>query len=89
VHFDSDVIRAYLAEFARVVKKGGHVFCHHSNYSSNPTGDFREGIRGRNFMTKELFAHYAAKEGFEIVRQRVIDWLHDNSNIDCFSLLRK
>jgi hypothetical protein len=89
VHFDSDVVRAYIAEFARVVRPGGHVFCHHSNYSGNPTGDFRAVLAWRNFMTKELFAHYAAKEGFEVVSQRVIDWLGDHSDIDCFSLLKK
>ena len=35
VHFDSDVVRAYLKEFRRILKPGGHGFCHHSNYTGS------------------------------------------------------
>jgi hypothetical protein len=38
-------------------------------------------------MSRELFGHYARKEGFDVVSQRVIDWV--SPNIDCLSLIRK
>jgi ubiquinone/menaquinone biosynthesis C-methylase UbiE len=87
VHFDSDVIRAYMKEFYRILKPGGHCFCHHSNYTGNPGGDFTTNPHWRNFMSKELFAHYAIKEGFKIIEQKVIDW--SIPNLDCLSLIQK
>ena len=38
VYFDSDVVRAYLAEFRRVLAPSGTGFCHYSNYTGNPAG---------------------------------------------------
>ncbi len=38
VHFDSDVVRQYLREIRRVLKRGRTGFCHYSNYSGDPTG---------------------------------------------------
>jgi ubiquinone/menaquinone biosynthesis C-methylase UbiE len=100
VHFDSDVIRAYLPEFFRVLKPGGRAFIHHSNYTENPTGDFRNNPHWRNYMSKSLFAHYASRAGFNVARQQIIDWglqLDDWWNIteiqypsmDCFSIIEK
>lgn len=90
VHFDSDVVRAYLGEFRRVLQPGvGRAFLHHSNYVGNPGGDHRAHPSWRNFMSKELFAHYAKKEGLDVVSQQLIDWMGDGSNIDCLSLLSR
>jgi SAM-dependent methyltransferase len=87
VHFDSDVVRSYLREFARILIPGGRVFVHHSNYVGNPGGDVHNNPAWRNFMSKELFAHYAKKEGLKNIRQKEIDWQCDKSFIDCFTLL--
>ncbi len=87
VHFDSDVVRKYLREFHRVLTPGGHGFCHHSNYTGNPGGDFTKSSHWRNFMSKELFAHYCAKEGLAIVEQKVIDWTC--SKLDCLSVFQR
>ena len=92
VHFDSDIVRAYLAEFRRILKKGGRAFCHHSNWTGNPGGFESKGGKGvgperRNFMSKELYAHYAIKEGLEIVRQQTLDW--NTKNLDCVSLVAR
>jgi SAM-dependent methyltransferase len=87
VHFDSDVVRAYLHDFHRVLKPGGYGFCHHSNYDKNPGGHFRDNPGWRNFMSQNLFLHYCAKEGLEVVRSQIIDW--DTSNQDCLTLFRK
>lgn len=88
VHFDSDVVRAYLHEFARVLAPGGHAFLHHSNHAANPGGDYRDSPAWRNFMTRELMAHWAAKAGLEVVRQQPVDWLGDGGALDCLTLLR-
>jgi SAM-dependent methyltransferase len=84
VHFDSDVIRAYLCDTRRVLTPGGRGFFHHSNYSGGH--DWRTNPSSRNFMTKELFAHYALKEGLNILSQRVINW-GNSAGIDCLSLV--
>ncbi len=88
VHFDSDVVKEYLKEFYRVLKPEGHCFCHHSNYVGNPEGDLDRSPHRRNFMSKELFAHYSLKAGLQIVEQKVIDW-GDYPGLDCFTLLTK
>jgi SAM-dependent methyltransferase len=84
VHFDSDVIRSYLRDTHRVLAPGGRGFFHHSNYSGGH--DWRTNPSSRNFMTKELFAHYALKEGLNIVTQQVINW-GSTPNIDCLTLV--
>ena len=88
VHFDSDSVRSYLRESARVLVPGGRAFFHHSNFTSNPGGDVHDNAQWRNFMSKELFAHYARKEGLNVVRQRVLDWGPDAA-LDCVSLVER
>jgi len=87
VHFDSDVVRSYLREFRRILIPLGQAFAHHSNYVRNPGGDLHSNPAWRNFMSQELFAHYAYKEGLSIIRQKQIDWKCDGTFIDCFTLL--
>jgi len=86
VHFDSDVVRSYLRDAQRVLKVGGHGFFHHSNYVGGH--DWRTNPNSRNFMSKELFEHYALKEQLSVVRQRVINWglVHDS---DCLTLVER
>lgn len=86
VHFDSDVVREYLREFARILILGGRVFAHHSNYVGNPGGDLHRNPAWRNFMSQELFTHYARKEGLSVIRQKKVDWNFDKTFIDCFTL---
>ena len=87
VHFDSDVVRAYLREFQRVLRSGGLGFCHHSNYTGNPGGDVRDNPGWRNFMSQALFAHLCAKEGLKVLKSTVIDW--DGPGSDCLTLFGK
>jgi SAM-dependent methyltransferase len=86
VHFDSDIVRSYLADTRRVLKDGAHGFFHHSNYTGGD--DWRVNPQGRNFMSKDLFAHYARKEGLEIVAQQLVDWAGEAA-LDVFSLVRR
>jgi SAM-dependent methyltransferase len=89
VHFDSDIVRSYLGEIARLLEPTrGRAFLHHSNFSGNPGGDVHANPHWRNFMTAALMKHYAAKEGLAVERQELLDWNCDNTNIDCFTLLR-
>lgn len=92
IHFDSDVVRNYLAEFYRVLQPGGMAFLHHSNLTRNPGGDFSRNAHARNFMSVQLFSHYAQKEGLSVVKQKVIDWGQGEKRVkdhDGLSLLRK
>jgi SAM-dependent methyltransferase len=88
VHFDSDTVRCYLREFARVLRPGGRGFCHHSNYTANPGGDWQENPEWRNFMSRELFAHYAAKEGLRILRSDLVEW-GGRPGLDCYTLFER
>jgi SAM-dependent methyltransferase len=86
VHFDSDVVRSYLRDAHRILVPGGRGFLHHSNYTGGH--DWRTNLHSRNFMSKELFAHYAIKEGLQVVVQAAIDWV-DAPALDCLSLVAK
>jgi ubiquinone/menaquinone biosynthesis C-methylase UbiE len=84
VHFDSDVVRAYLAEARRVMAPGARAFLHHSNHTGGE--DWMLAPHCRNFMSQELFAHYARKEGLTVLQQVVMDW-GGIWGLDCLSLL--
>jgi SAM-dependent methyltransferase len=88
VHFDSDVVRAYLRDFHRVLKPGGHGFCHYSNYDKNPGGHIHDNPGWKNFMSENLFQHYCAKEGLTVIKSLVFD---NGTTVqqDCVTLFRK
>jgi ubiquinone/menaquinone biosynthesis C-methylase UbiE/polyhydroxyalkanoate synthesis regulator phasin len=77
VHFDSDIIRAYVKEFRRVMKPGGRGFCHYSNNYHNPTGSYVDHPGWRNFMSRQLFEHWLTKQGFRIIRSRYLKGVLD------------
>lgn len=92
IHFDSDVVRAYLAEFHRILRPGGMAFLHHSNLTRSPGGDFQKNAHARNFMSEPLFRHYCAKEGLEVLKTQVIDWgggAKKVEKLDCLSLVTR
>jgi ubiquinone/menaquinone biosynthesis C-methylase UbiE len=74
VHFDSDVVRQYLTEVRRVLAPGtGRAFLHHSNitkFVGRPLYGNPDNRGSRNFMSMELFAHYALKEGLALTRSQ-------------------
>ena len=86
VHFDSDVVRSYLRDTLRVLTPGGRGFFHHSNFTRGH--DWRTNTGGRAFMSKELFEHYALKEGLNVLSQEVITWSGE-TDIDCLTLVER
>ncbi len=92
VHFDPEVIRSYLPEIHRVLEPGGYGFCHHSNYTGNPGGDFRDAPHWRNHMSVELFGTMCESSGLEVVRSEPIAWGRDDdvvTDLDGLTLFRK
>jgi len=88
VHFDVEVIIAYMPEISRVLAPGGQAFIHHSNYVGAPGADFRQNPHWRNFMSRDLFKHLAMHHGFAIERQALHAW-GGVADLDCLTLMRK
>jgi ubiquinone/menaquinone biosynthesis C-methylase UbiE len=77
VHFDSDIIRAYVKEFRRVMRPGARGFCHYSNNYHNPTGSYVDHPGWRNFMSRQLFEHWLTKQGFRVLKSRYLKGVLD------------
>ncbi len=88
VHFEPLTVNAYICEASRVLEKKGRGLFHHSNYSGNPTGKFTDSPQWRNYMTKDLFAHFCSRSGLQIICQIEMDW-GSSIQIDCLSLFEK
>lgn len=88
VHFEPLTINAYLAEAARILEPGGRGLFHHSNYAGNPTGRFTDSPEWRNYMRRDLFAHFCSRHGLEVVEQIEFDWGQEKK-LDCLSLFQK
>jgi hypothetical protein len=88
VHFEPLTVAAYLSEAARVLTPKGKGLFHHSNYNGNPTGKFTDSPHWRNYMTKDLFAHFCSRNGLTILDQVEIDW-DRSAKLDCLSLFEK
>jgi hypothetical protein len=87
VHFDLEIVISYIPEFARVLKPGAYAFVHHSNYTANPGGDFRQNPHWRNFMSAAIFKHIAVRSGFDVIRQETFNW--GERDIDCITVLQR
>jgi ubiquinone/menaquinone biosynthesis C-methylase UbiE len=88
VIFDLEIILSYIKEFRRVLAPGGFAFVHHSNVDDYPGRDFWLHPHSRNFMSNEIFAHLAIRNGLELVDQFVFDGCGPEAKSDCFSLMR-
>lgn len=82
VHFQPEVVDAYVKEFARVLKPGGFGFIHHSNWTKAIGGNFQEQPHWRNYMSSELFGYFVYREGLKMLEQRVINWDESIPNAD-------
>jgi ubiquinone/menaquinone biosynthesis C-methylase UbiE len=88
VHFEPITVASYLKETARVLKQGGKVLFHHSVYAGNPTGRFTDSPNWRNYMTGELFSHFASRAGLEVTETHAFPW-SGSLDTDAVTLMRK
>ncbi len=88
VHFDSDVVRAYLQDTARVLRPGGRALFHHSNYTGNPGGGVHNSPHWRIFMSEAMFHHYAIRAGLTRLEFELARW-GEYPTHDCLTLLEK
>jgi SAM-dependent methyltransferase len=88
VHFEYDCVISYVNDAFRVLRPGGRALFHHSNFTSNPGGDWGQNPHGRNFMSRNLFSHVAQRVGFSVREQVILDWGLD-AQLDCLSLIEK
>jgi SAM-dependent methyltransferase len=88
VHFEYDAVISYIEDAFRILIPGGRALLHHSNYDKSPGAQYHSNPHGRNFMSKNLFAHVATRAGFKVLEQFIIDW-DDFRKLDCISLIEK
>jgi len=91
VHFEYDCVVSYIRDAFRILQPNGRALFHHSNYSS-PGSVWLYNPHGRNFMSRELFAHAAMRTGFQIINQLIMDWGDGETRfprLDCLSLIEK
>jgi SAM-dependent methyltransferase len=92
VHFEPDVMASYLSDIIRVLKPGGRALLHHSAYSANPGAHYSANPHYRNYMTPDLFKHFALRAGLTVVSQEIFGWgAGDNfaPDIDALSILQR
>jgi len=87
VHFDLEIILAYIKEFRRIMTPGAFGFVHHSNVTTNPGADFRTHPHWRNFHVKRNFVHLCIHNDLDVVNQYIFH--QGGPEADCLSLFRK
>lgn len=91
VHFDRDIVRDYVREFARVMRPGARGFVHYSNYgqfAEDPDSNWRQNPHWRSTMSRALFAEFCAEAGLEVVQDRLVDW-EGVPQLDCVTVFAK
>jgi SAM-dependent methyltransferase len=88
VHFSPDIVQAYLQDAARILRSGGRMLLHHSNYNAPTDQHYQLNPHARNHMTQKLFAELSAEARLLIEEQVIITWVTDQG-LDAISLLRK
>jgi hypothetical protein len=88
VHFEPITVASNLAEIGRELVPGGRSVLHHSKFSGNPTGIFTSSPSWRNYMTTDLFAHFASRAGLAVLNYQTFQW-GTIPDLDCISLVEK
>lgn len=103
VHVDAGVIRAYVAELARVLADDGVAFIHHSNLGE-PTHPLlripgahglakRTGLLPKVFNWRDpsvsaaLVQSVAQEHGLHCISQEKLDWVRRFALVDCISVI--
>lgn len=89
VHFELLDINSYLIDFYRILKPGGRVLLHHSNFDAIYSGRYGHSLAyGRSFMNYKIFSYLALHAGFIVLDQQLLRW-HNLPDLDCLTLLEK
>ncbi len=91
VHVEADVIRSYVAEIARVLRRDGVAFIHHSNLGAiipeSERGTGEPGVHWRaKSMSAALLEEFCEEAGLRCIAQEIVNW-GGPELIDCISLL--
>ena len=88
VHFSPEIIASYLRDAARILRPGGMMLTHHSNYDAPDDRHYGQNPHARNHMTLGIFASYAAAAGLDIVESKPMAW-GKVEDLDALSLLKR
>jgi hypothetical protein len=77
VHFDKSVVLAYVAEFARVLKRGGSGFFHHSDLGDRADKNIKRNPGWRSNVSKEEVDRACRANGLTVARQQPVPWTTD------------
>jgi SAM-dependent methyltransferase len=86
VHFDKEIVFAYIDEIHRVLKSGGQAFLHLSNLTEGDK-EIKNNPHWRALGGMENFVQYCFEKDFK-VEVRMLDWI-PNNNLDCILLITK
>ena len=87
VHFDKEIVSAYIREFARVLKPGGRAFLHHSNLGAAASVKIRENPAWRSNMDAARAKREAEESGMKVLQQTLFAW--GQPDMDCISVFEK
>ena len=74
IHFNLIDIAGYINDAWRILKPGGRILFHHSNYYGAQPGNFYfQNPGGHNFCSDRIFAHLATVAGFKVLSQDLLD----------------
>lgn len=76
VHVDKEVIKSYIKEASRILKKDGFGFIHHSNagiYSEEAMPYVNTGSRDPT-VTAKFFEKICKEEGLQCIAQEIFSW---------------
>lgn len=86
VHFDRSVVRDYVREFARVMKRGAMGFVHHSDLGTTASRNIKSNPGWRSNVDRAFFAECCRKSGLRVDRQVEIPW---GEITDCATIFSK
>lgn len=95
VHFDKDVVKSYIAEFARVLKVGGCGFLHHSDLGESAHKNIQRNPDWRSNVSKGVVNDACQASGLSITMQQPVAWNwsmdqhREQNTVDCVTVFRK
>lgn len=89
IHFNLFDVASYINDAWRILKPGGKILFHHSNYYDAPVENFYfQNPNWHNFCSDRIFAHLATAAGFKVLSQDLLD-ASGGKNLGCLSLCQK